>query len=299
MRVIAALVCVFSLACSAGASEVNWQPLDYEAAKAKAAREGKLIYIYVEGDNCPPCDSFKLTHLNDPVFADFVNTLYVPIRCHVGRPDAAAFLQSLHLNHAAIPRFYTLTPDGRGVSFSIGMVAAPPIGAVEVLAMAAGVPLPVNQGNALALAGRIRAYAARERSAGRLYPDGSNRHIGLAALEAWAWALGGRIDEAERAWGPEWANQLGDQELRYSYVTFWAKWNRNPTGTLVAAQEYRNLAPGDAAGQYLMGMALANNRRFQEAFQIGDQLMQSDPGNTAIQREIARWRSLAGYSYGQ
>ncbi|MCC8164902.1 MAG: thioredoxin family protein, partial [Planctomycetes bacterium] len=94
MRVIAACACFLALTLAAGASEVQWQPIDYEAAKAKAAREGKLIYIYVEGDNCPPCDSFKLTHLNDPVFADFVNTLFVHIRCHVGRPDAAAFLQS-------------------------------------------------------------------------------------------------------------------------------------------------------------------------------------------------------------
>ncbi len=293
-------ICALALAVGAqvAASEVKWQPINFEAAKAKAAKEGKLIYIYVEGDNCPPCDSFKFSHLSDPVYIDFVNTLFVPIRCHVNNPEAAAFLQSLHLSHAAIPRFYTLTAEGRGVSYSIGMVSAPPIGAVEVLKMAAGVPLPVNPNNALQLAQRIRTYAAQQKSSGQLYADSSNRLVGVAALEAWAWALAGRLDEAEAAWGKKWAGQLNDQDLRYSYVNFWGKWGRNPDGILQAARDYQNSSPGDPAGNYLMGMALATNGRYEEALRIGEALVGSNPSNTAIQREVERWRTMAGMSSG-
>ena len=277
---------------------VDWQPANFEAAKARAQQEGKLIYIFVEGSNCPPCDSFKFSHLNDPVFADFVNTLFVPIRCHEGVPEDRAFLDSLRLNHAAVPRFYVLSADGRGISYSIGMVSAPPMGPADTLRMATGRELPVDRNAAAQLAQRIRAYADGQRRSGALYPDSSMRHIGVAILEAWAWALAGRIDEAERAWGGQWANQLGDQEVRYMYVIFWSKWHRNAQGALAAAQDYQRAAPGDPAGEYLMGMALAANGRFEEALRIGDGLIQTNPGNTAIEQEVDSWRAMAGRTRG-
>ncbi len=215
-------------AARANALDVHWHPLDIPAAMAKAQAEQKLLYIFVEGDNCPPCDSFKFSHLSDPVFADFVNTLFVPLRLHEGNPDHRALLQTLRLTHGAVPRFYTLTSQGRGVSMSIGMVPAAPMGAVEVLHMAAGHPLPVNRAAAAQLASRIRAYAARERAAGRLYPDGSNRDAGIAAVEAWAWALAGRLDEAERAWGGEWRPLLANApDLLQAHADFWSKWSQN------------------------------------------------------------------------
>ncbi|MCC8179532.1 MAG: thioredoxin family protein, partial [Planctomycetes bacterium] len=130
---------------SAVAAEVQWQPLDLAAAMHKGAAEGKLIYIFVEGDNCPPCDAFKQTHLTDPAFIDFVNTVYVPLRAHMGQPDQLAFLQSLQLMHPAVPRFYVITADGRPISMSAGMVMAPPMEGAEVLHMAMGRDLPVDK----------------------------------------------------------------------------------------------------------------------------------------------------------
>lgn len=221
------LALIFALALTAfsRALDVQWQPHDIRAAMAKAQREGKLIYIFVEGDNCPPCDSFKFSHLNDPVYADFVNTLFVPLRLHDGKEEDRVLLNALRLTHGVVPRFYTLTAEGRGVSMSIGTAPAAPMGAVEVLRMAAGNPLPVNRGAALALAGRIRAYANAERAAGLLYADGSNRDFAIAAVEAWAWALGGRLDEAARAWGPQWAPRLVDEPgLLEEHTEFWTKW---------------------------------------------------------------------------
>lgn len=289
-----------ALVCGAAvqAQEVNWQPANLQQAMARAQAEGKLIYIFVEGSNCPPCESFKLNHLHDPVFADFINTLFVPIRCHEGKPEERAFLESLRLVHAAVPRFYVLAPDARGISMAIGNVNAAPTGAVDVLKMAIGKELPVDKGAAQQLAMRIRNYAANQRAAGALYDDGSGRNAGISALEAWAWALGGRLDEAERAWGHEWAGMLGDQELRYMYVNFWSKWGRNAAGALQAAHDYQRAAPGDPAGDYILGMALAANGRYEEALRIGENLIMANPDNTAIQREVDEWRNRAGMSSG-
>ncbi len=225
------LALLVAAALPARALDVQWQPPDIQAAMAKARAEQKLLYIFVEGDNCPPCDSFKFSHLSDPVFADFVNTLFVPLRMHEGNPQHRAILEALRLTHGAVPRFYVLTAEGRGVSMSIGTVPAAPMGAVEVLHMAAGHALPVNRAAAAQLAARIRAYAAGERAAGRLYPDGSNRHVGIAAVEACAWALAGRLDEADRAWGRQWAEELAAApDLFRAHADFWSKWTPAASG---------------------------------------------------------------------
>lgn len=286
---LAAFFCCFA---TLFAAEVNWQPHDFQAASARAGREGKLIYIFVEGDNCPPCDSFKFSHLADPVFVDFINSLFVPVRVHEGRPEGSAFLQSLRLVHGAVPRFYVLSPEGRGVSMSIGTVNAAPSGAVDMLKMAVGKALPVNPGAAQGVAGRVRAYAAAQRAAGALYDDGTGRDAAVAAVEAWAWALAGRLDEAERAWGREWADRMQDQELRYAYVNFWCKWKRNPEGALAAAQSYhRDAGPSDPSGPYILAVALAANGRYEEAIRLGENLMNAYPDNTAIVNEVEMWRS--------
>lgn len=282
------------LTTAASALDVQWQPHDIQAAMAKARQEGKLLYIFVEGNNCPPCDSFKFSHLGDPVYADFINTLFVPLKMHDGNPEDRALLGSLRLTHGAVPRFYTLTPEGRGVSMSIGTVSAAPMGAVEVLRMATGHQLPINQAAAAQLAARIRAYAHNERAAGRLYSDGTMRNFGVAAVEAWAWALAGRLDEAERAWGPEWLNQLNDQDLRQAYVTFWAKWGRNTQAALKAATDFRNTSPADPAANYLVAIALAANGRYSEAITIAEPLLASNPTNTTLANDLSHWKSLAG-----
>lgn len=285
---LAALFCL--CASAASAAEVAWQPLDFQNASARARQEGKLIYVFVEGDNCPPCDSFKFSHLGDPVFIDFINSLFVPIRVHEGRPEGSAFLQSMRLVHGAVPRFYVLSPEGRGVSMSIGTVNAAPAGAIDVLKMAVGKQLPVNPAAAQAVADRVRRY----RASGALYDDGTGRDAAVAAVEAWAWALAGRIDEAERAWGGGWAGRMRDPELLYSYVNFWCKWGRNAGGALAAAEAYRNsVSPSDPSAPYLLGMALAANGRYDEAIRLGEDLIRAYPENTAIVNEVEIWRTRA------
>lgn len=272
------------------AGEIHWQAQDIQSALAKAGAEGKLVYVFVEGDNCPPCDAFKASHLSDPAFVDFVNTLYVPIRAHESDANGKAFLQSLRLVHSAVPRFYILSPDGKGVSMSIGMVAAPPMGAADVLKLAAGKELPVDKTKAAGLAARLRAHAASQRNASTINPTNPLRHIGLAVLEAQAWAMAGRLDEAENALGARWAEQLADQDIRLWYVNFWLAWNRNLPGALQAAHIYYSTSPHDPMGLVLVGRAEAANGNFAEAVKAGEALLQVDPNNQQIAQMVDAWR---------
>ncbi|MDR0362945.1 MAG: hypothetical protein LBJ46_09745 [Planctomycetota bacterium] len=292
LSVFAAFV---SVLCAAGsiAAEIQWANLDFAAAGAQARAEGKLVHIFVEGDHCPPCDAFKRSHLADPAYIDYVSTLFVNIRVHESDPAGQAFLASMNLAHSAVPRFYVLSPEGSGVSMSIGMVAAPPMEGADVLSMASGKDLPIKREAAASLAMRLRAHAARERAAGAIHPDNPLRHIGLAALEAQAWALAGRPDEAENAFGGAWATQLVDQDVRNWYVNFWVGWRRNLDGALSAANEYRQLSPEDPNGWWLMGTTLATLERYGEAADFGERLAVANPQNARLAELVRQWRSQA------
>lgn len=276
------------------AAEVQWQPQDMKAAMAKAQAEGKLIYIFVEGDNCPPCDAFKASHLADPAYVDFVNNMYVPIRVHAGKQADDEFLSNLRLTHAAVPRFYVLSPDGKGLSMSIGMVSAPPMGAGEVLRLADGRELPVNRERAAGLAARLRSHIASQRAAGTLYPDNPLRLLGVSILETEAWALAGRLDEAEKSFGKAWAGQLVDQEIRDWYVNFWLAWKHNLPGALEAAEAYRATNTDDPNGHWLVARALAANGRYRDAVKEGDALLAADPSNQRVAEQVEAWKKLAG-----
>lgn len=273
----------------ATAGEINWQPHDFEAATRKAQNEGKLIYVFVEGDNCPPCDAFKKSHLLDPAFIDFINTLFVPIRAHESDPAGRQFLEELRLIHPAVPRFYVLSPAGHGVSMSIGMVMAPPMGGADMLKLAAGRELPVNKEAAAALAARLRAHAASQRG----FPNAEYalRPIGLAALEAQTWALAGRLDEAEKAFGREWATQLADQEVREWYIDFWLAWRRNLLGALDAANEFRNANPNDPMGDWLLARAYAADGNYSQAVSLGEGVLAQN-GAEVVRKAVEEWRAL-------
>lgn len=285
--VLALLVAVVPV----GGAEVQWHPADIQAAMTAARAEGKLIYVFVEGNHCPPCDAFKTTHLADPAFIDFVNAVFVPIRVHQQDPEGERFLNSLKLNHPAVPRYYVMSADGRGLSMYIGMVPAAPMNPASALAMAHGRDLGVRPENAAATAARLRAHLAAQRAAGAVYPDNPNRLLGVAILEAEAWALAGRLDEAERALGPAAVPELYDQELRAWYAEFWLAWGRNLPGALAAAEAFVNANPDDPAGWWLRARALAANGRFADAVQVGRRLAAAEPENARVRQALEQWNA--------
>ena len=290
---LASLMTLASLVPSSRSAEIAWAPPDFAAAAARAGNEGKLIHVFVEGDNCPPCDIFKNTHLRDPAYVDFVSTLFVNIRAHEDDPSAQAFLRSLNLIHAAVPRFYVLDPEGRGISMAIGMVAAAPMEGAEVFSMANGRRLPVNRQTAAGLAARIRAHAASVRTAGTVDPTNPLRPLALAALEAQAWALAGRLDEAEKAFGADWAPHLAAQEIRDWYVNFWLGWNRNLAGALAAARILHENNTDDTDAIWLLALALAANNLHAEAVALGERLIAENPDDRNLADKVADWRRNA------
>lgn len=292
-------VCLFlfpllAFAAAPAGQQINWQPGDLDAAVRMAKEQHKLIYVFVEGDECPPCDAFKKSHLTDPAYVDFVNNIYVPIRVNESTPPGKTFLNSYGLKHSAVPRFYVMSPEGKGLSMSVGIVMAPPMGAADVLTMAAGRELPVDKARAAALAGRLRAHAASQKATGALHPDNPLRYIGVAVLEAQAWALAGRLDEAEKAFGPNWANELVDQEIRNWYINFWLAWRRNLPGALSAAKAFRAANPDDPNGALLMAKTLAANGDYAGAVQQGTEVLRADPSNQAVTKAMLEWRKRAG-----
>ena len=136
-----------------------------------------------------------------------------------------------------------------------------------------------------ALAGRLRAHAAARPG------EAPTRRLGLAILEAQSWALAGRLEEAEKAFGSAWAGQFPDSETRRWYVDFWLAWRRNLRSALSEAEIWRMEEPENYAAALTLGRALAANDRFREAVQAGDvyfALAPDDPSRAA--KEIDSWR---------
>lgn len=296
IRLLPLLLCaMFPLASACRTAEVVWNQPDWNAAAAKAKAENKLVHVFVEGDNCPPCEMYKKTHLADPAYVDFANSMFVNVRVHEGDPAGQKFIEQLKLRQGVVPRFYVLTPEGKGVSMFLGMVDAPPMEASMVLRAAAGRELPVDRARAAEVAGRLRTHAAAVRASGRIDPNNPFRPEAIASLEAQAWALAGRLDEAEKAFGANWAGKVSGQEVRQWYVQFWLGWNRNFPGALIEAKAYYDASEGvDPNGWWLMAQALAANGRYAEAVDFGDRLLGLNPNDQRVRATVDEWRKQAG-----
>lgn len=301
--VVVAAAFLLSPAASIAAAEVQWQPLDFGAAGAKAAAESKLIYVFIEGDNCPPCDEFKKTHVPDPAFIDFVNTFYVPIKVHEGNPEGDAFISMLHMRtESVVPRFYVFSPDGRGLSTYVGLVVvspegkdmAPPMGAAYVLKNVMGKDLPIDKAAAAATAGRLTQSARSLLATKGTQANQPARYLGVAVLATTAWALAGRLDEAERVLGAPWAEHLLYQEIREWYIEFWLAWGRNLPGALTAAKAYHAVDAADQNGIYMLAKALAANGDFAGAAREGEKLVVQNPDNQFLLDLVGGWRRQAG-----
>ncbi|MDR3210579.1 MAG: DUF255 domain-containing protein [Planctomycetota bacterium] len=284
------LLAILIFASPLFAAEIAWQPLDLEAAVNKAAMEKKVVHLFVEKDDCPPCDIYKQTHLTDPAYVDFVNTLFVNIRAHEDKENDRNFLDKYGFTHAAAPRFYLLGQKGQGLSMSPGITVAPPLECVAVMRMAEGQNIGIDPRRAAELAERLQRHAKSLKASGKSFPNNPLRPIAIAFLEAAAWAQAGRLDQAEGALGADWAGNLAEVELLDLYANFWLAWQRNFPGVLQAAFARSELRPEDPDSLWLLARAFAVNQRFSEAVRLGEALVREFPSDPEIETSLAEWR---------
>ena len=214
----------------AAAAEIQWlPPTAYDAARAAAARQGQLIFVYVYGDNCPYCDMFRDNHLSDPAFRLWIDTLFQSIRINQSRPAERDLLEQLRWPGANVPRFYIATPDGRLVGRETGTAFFPPMKALDIFAELARYPAPFPAERLTALAAGLRNIKAP--------PDEIGRALVYAAMEALAWHWSGDPVMARRAFGDKFEPFLIDgprkapakdrhawDEIRLWYIRFWHDW---------------------------------------------------------------------------
>ena len=289
---IVASVMLLAMLNTRGA-EVNWQKADFAAASALAKQEGKLIHIVVEGENCPPCEAYKATHLKDPAYIDFINSLFVNIKLHEANPADKEFLNQLNLKQPVVPRFYVLDANGAGVSMFMGLIEAPPMEPASVLMNAAGRELPVDKEKAKQVAERLRAHIQSFKAAGGISASNPFRLAGLSALEAQAWALAGKLDEAEKAFGAEWAGQLNPFDLGTWYASFWIGWKRNLPAALKVAEEQYKMTGNSPNSGMLLARAYALNQKWREAVKVGEEVLAARPNDQRLQKAVESWRAQA------
>ncbi len=91
MQARAALALLFALAlvALAIAQPVHW--LSYEDALAKAAAEGKPVYIYFYSRSCPYCELMEKNTFSNASVNGMLNARFIPVRVDVEqRPDLAS-----------------------------------------------------------------------------------------------------------------------------------------------------------------------------------------------------------------
>ncbi len=84
-----ALLLALALAAAVSAQPVRW--LSYEDALAKAAAEGKVVYIYFYSRSCPYCALMEEETFPNASVSELLNTRFAPARVDVEqRPDLAS-----------------------------------------------------------------------------------------------------------------------------------------------------------------------------------------------------------------
>jgi len=88
-RAARALLLALALAALASAQPVRW--LGYEDALARAAAEGKPVYIYFYSKSCPYCELMEENTFPNASVNEMLSTRFIPVRVDVEqRPDLAS-----------------------------------------------------------------------------------------------------------------------------------------------------------------------------------------------------------------
>jgi len=83
-----ALLLALALAALASAQPVRW--LGYEDALARAAVEGKPVYIYFYSKSCPYCEMMEKNTFPNASVNEMLNTRFIPVRVDVERRPGLA-----------------------------------------------------------------------------------------------------------------------------------------------------------------------------------------------------------------
>jgi thioredoxin-related protein len=98
---------VTMLALSLFANEIEWED-NFEAAKAKAQKEGKIIYVLITSETCQWCRKLESITLENTAVVENVNSKYIAVALTRGKDKYPPCLKA-----PMVPMSYFLTPQGR------------------------------------------------------------------------------------------------------------------------------------------------------------------------------------------
>jgi thioredoxin-related protein len=99
------IVTMFAL--SLFASEIEWEN-NFEAAKAKAQKEDKIIYALITSETCRWCRKLESTTLEEAKVVENINSKYAAVALTRGKDNYPPCLKA-----PMVPMSYFLTPEGR------------------------------------------------------------------------------------------------------------------------------------------------------------------------------------------
>lgn len=102
------------LALQLVAGGLGWQS-DYQSARAKAAAEGKKIFVFISTPECTWCKKLEATTLSDPGIVKRLDAEYASV--HVTR-DVDTYPENLKA--VVVPMCYFLTNEGNVIDYARG-----------------------------------------------------------------------------------------------------------------------------------------------------------------------------------
>lgn len=104
MRIVLMMLGLVSLLMG---EEIHWNS-SFEAAKAAAQNEKKILYVIITSETCRWCRKLESTTLKKPAVVKNINTKYAPVALTRGKDSYPSSLKA-----KMVPMSYFLTPQGR------------------------------------------------------------------------------------------------------------------------------------------------------------------------------------------
>lgn len=130
---IARAACLATLFAVASAMGADWKT-DFEAAKADAKKNGKLMFLDFTGsDWCPPCMQMKKDTLDKPEFLEFAGKQLVLVEVDFPRRKSQTSAQkkankdlAAQFNIEGYPTFVLVSAEGKELGRHVGYLRGGP-----------------------------------------------------------------------------------------------------------------------------------------------------------------------------